>query len=218
MEKKSKAGSQASATKIKAYEDVARQTESAAEPAEEAASQPSDTPPSDASPDTPAGDTPTEGEELTEQLAAAKEEAKTNYDRFLRAKADVDNIRKRCDRELSDFRKYANETILKELLPVVDTLERAMVSEAGDDPIAQSILEGVDLTLKELVRVMERFSVKPVTAVGKQFDPAFHQAISRVETDDHPEGTVVEEYQKGYLLHDRLLRPAMVVVATPVAS
>jgi len=215
MEKTSKTGSQTSATKIKAYEDVARQTDAHPQPQEETP-QP---PPPESAPGERTGAPPSgEAVDLAEQLAAAQAEAKTNYDRFLRTSAELENVRKRCDRELRDFRRYANETILKELLPVVDTLERAMVSDAGDDPVARSILEGVDLTLKELGRVLERFSVTPVSAVGALFDPTFHQAVSRKETDSHPEGTVVEEYQKGYLLHDRLLRPAMVVVAAAPAS
>ena len=153
---------------------------------------------------------------LEAQLEAKIREAKENYDRFLRISADFDNFKKRSARELEDFRKYANEAILRELLPVVDNLERALdVPVEGDTDGA--LREGIELTLKEVLKVLERFAVRPIEASGKPFNPAFHEAMMQEETDLFPDNTVLREFQKGYTIHDRLLRPAMVIVAKAAA-
>ena len=153
---------------------------------------------------------------LEAQLEAKTREAKENYDRLLRVLADFDNFKKRSARELEDFRKYANETLLRELLPVVDNLERALdVPVEGDTDGA--LREGIELTLKEILKVMDRFAVRPIEASGKPFNPAFHEAMMQEETDILPDNTVLREFQKGYTIHDRLLRPAMVIVAKAAA-
>jgi molecular chaperone GrpE len=152
-------------------------------------------------------------QELKDRLQKAEEDAKQNYDRFLRASAELENYKKRTARETENFKKFANETLLKDLLPVVDNLERAIVSSEDADNKDNPILEGIHLTLKEILRVLNRSGVKPVEALEKPFDPCFHEAMMQKETDEHPDNTVIQEYQKGYLLHDRLLRPAMVVVS-----
>jgi len=151
--------------------------------------------------------------ELSEKLEAAKKEAGENYDRFLRISAEFENYKKRKDREAADFRKYANEALVKELLPVVDNLERAVETSADHDDAGNGILEGVNMTLKEIFKVLEKFAVRAVDAVGNQFDPTYHQAVMQEETEEHPDNTVIKELQKGYTIHNRLLRPAMVVVA-----
>jgi molecular chaperone GrpE len=149
------------------------------------------------------------------KVEAARQEAQLNYDRFLRVSAEFDNYKKRSARETQDFRKYANETLLKELLPVVDTLELAITSAREESRGQESIVNGIDLTLKEILPVLNKFGVQPIEALNQPFDPVFHQAVVGQESDTHPKNTVIQELQKGYTLHERLLRPAMVVVAKP---
>jgi molecular chaperone GrpE len=162
--------------------------------------------------DTPsADDTPAE-EDLQEALASARAEAADNYERFLRMSADFENFRKRSARDMDDLRKYATESLVADLLSVVDNLERAVQSSSEGDTTG-SIREGVEMTLKEMFKVFDKKSVKQLNAMGEVFDPAFHQAIMQEESADHKENTVIREFQKGYTIHGRLLRPAMVVVA-----
>lgn len=154
------------------------------------------------------------GEKFQESLDAALAEAQDNKDKYIRAAAELENFKKRTSREMNDLRKYANEALLRELLPVIDNLERATsITTNGDEKSVQSVVEGVDLTRKEIVKVMDRFNVKPIESMHQPFDPNFHQAVSREENNEFPENTVLREFQKGYLIHDRLLRPAMVVVS-----
>lgn len=145
-------------------------------------------------------------EDLKLELAAEK-------DRVLRLSAEFENYKKRSAREAEDFRKFANESLFKQLLSVVDNLERA-ISSASESEATKSILEGVKLTHKEMIKFMTSFNVKALEAEGKPFDPAYHQAVTQQESDEHPDNTVMMELQKGYLLHDRLIRPSMVVVST----
>jgi molecular chaperone GrpE len=137
-------------------------------------------------------------------------------DRYLRLAADFENYKRRTLKERQDLYNYGNESLIKELLETVDNLERAQgharESEEGID--AETLLEGVELTYRALIRTLEKNGVQAVQAEGEAFDPQVHEAIRQAETDEHPPGTVVEVYQKGYLLKDRLLRPALVVVAT----
>ena len=150
---------------------------------------------------------------LEEKLGAVEQEAKENYDRWLRVSAEFENYQKRAAREMNDFRKFANESFVKAMLPVVDNLDRAIESSNNDKHADRSMLEGVNMTLKEILKVFEQFNVKPFESLGKTFDPSLHQAIMQEETEGHPENAVVKELQKGYMMHDRLLRPAMVVVS-----
>jgi molecular chaperone GrpE len=156
--------------------------------------------------------------EMQAKLEAKEQEAKETYDRLLRVSADFENYKKRSAREIEEFRKYANQTLLKEMLTVVDNLELAINSSNHRKKTDKDLIEGLNLTLNEILRVFEKFDVKPINAQGQTFDPAFHEAVMREESDDFPENTVVSEFQKGYLIHDRLLRPAMVVVAVPKAT
>jgi molecular chaperone GrpE len=153
-------------------------------------------------------------QDLGEKLEKAEKEAEENYDRFLRATADLENYKKRTARELEDLRKYANEGLLRDLLTVVDNLERAILSADDSQSHIKGILEGVDMTLKEIIKILERSQVKVIQAVGKKFDPVYHQAFMTEESETHPANTVLKELQRGYTLYDRLLRPAMVVVST----
>ena len=151
--------------------------------------------------------------EMEDKVESIKQEAKENHDRLLRVSAEFENYQKRAAREMNDFRKFANESFVKAMLPVVDNLDRAIESSSNDKHADSSMLEGVNMTLKEILKVFEQFGVKPFESIGKTFDPSLHQAVMQEETETHPENSVVKELQKGYMMHDRLLRPAMVVVS-----
>lgn len=163
---------------------------------------------------TPDAAVPESGLSLEEQLAAKEKEARENWDRFLRERADLENYRKRVGREKEELLNYGNKSLLEEILPVIDNLERALahVSEDG----LGAVVEGIRLTHSMLLATLKKFNVTPIEAVGAPFDSAFHQAMAQVPTDQHEPNTVVEEYQKGYMLKERLLRPSMVTVATPL--
>jgi len=149
---------------------------------------------------------------LEEKLEATERRAQENHERFLRAAAELDNFRKRKEREISELRKYANQTLLRDLLGVVDNLERALaVSRENGEP--EGLMEGVDMTLKELLKIFEQFSVKPIESLQQPFDPNLHEAVMQEPSDAFPANTVIRDLQKGYMLRDRLLRPAMVVVS-----
>ena len=152
-------------------------------------------------------------DDLEAKLEVKEQEAKENYDRLLRVSAEFENYKKRTTRELEEFRKFANQSLIKEMLSVVDNLELAMNSTNGHKTIDQGLLQGLDMTHKEILKVFEKFNVKPIEAKGQTFDPTFHEAVMQEATDEFDENTVINELQKGYLIHDRLLRPAMVVVA-----
>jgi molecular chaperone GrpE len=156
---------------------------------------------------------PAEPGDLEQKLAAAEKEKKENWDRYLRAAADLENTRKRQKRELDDAKVEAKQRVLREVLPVVDNLERAIEHAAGNAGAAP-IVEGVQLVLRQLITAFERLDVTPVEAQGQPFDPNLHEAISQLESDAAP-GTVVQVLQRGYRSGDRLLRPALVVVAKP---
>ncbi len=151
-------------------------------------------------------------------LESMEQESKDSHDRFLRVSAEFENYKKRAAREMNDFRKFANESFVKAMLPVVDNLDRAIESSSDDDHSNSSVVEGVNMTLKEILKIFEQFGVKPFASLGKTFDPALHQAVMQEESDDHPEKTILNELEKGYMMHDRLLRPAMVVVSKKTDS
>ena len=145
------------------------------------------------------------------RIAALEKDKKDNWDRYLRAAADLENLRKRQKREMDDARLESKGRVLKEMLPVVDNLERAIehaTAQAGTNPI----VEGVQLVLRQFLTAFERLDVTPIEAAGQPFDPNLHEAISQQESDAPP-GTVVQVLQRGYKSGDRLLRPALVVVA-----
>ncbi|MBU8911526.1 MAG: nucleotide exchange factor GrpE [Desulfobacterales bacterium] len=150
-----------------------------------------------------------------EDINEVKEQLSTEKDRVLRLSAEFENYKKRKQRESDEFKKFANETIFRQLLTVVDNLERA-ISSTQKNSDEGGLLEGVKLTHKEIIKLFETFNVKPVEAENQPFDPNFHQAVTQEETDSFPENTVSKVLQKGYLLHDRLIRPAMVVVSKKV--
>lgn len=151
---------------------------------------------------------------LEQQLAETLEEKQRLQEQYLRTLADMDNLRKRTTREKEEIAKFANEGILRDILPVIDNLERAVEhSEKADE--GGGLLEGVRMTLSQFTQVLGRFGVETIESVGKPFDPAYHQAMGQLESADHPVNTVMVEMQKGYQLNERLLRPAFVLVAKP---
>ena len=150
---------------------------------------------------------------MEEKLESLKQENQETHDRLLRVSADFENYKKRAAREISDFRKFANESFAQAMLPVIDNLDRAIESSSNDKQVNNSVVEGVNMTLKEILKVFDQFGIKPFESLGKTFDPGFHQAVMQEETENHLDNTVSKELQKGYMIHDRLLRPAMVVVS-----
>lgn len=169
----------------------------------------------------PQADTPhdlepgTELQQLQAELEKYRAESAENLDRFLRAKAEVENVRKRGEVDVSTARKYAIERFAAEIVAVRDSLELARMVELPKDsnPAVQKMHEGLDLTLKLLDSIFQKFGLTVVDPQGQKFDPERHQAISMVDSVEIPPSHVVSVVQKGFLLNDRLLRPAMVVVA-----
>lgn len=150
-------------------------------------------------------------QQLEEALALKEAEAAANWDKYLRERADLENYRRRVQKEKEDLMKYGNECLLSEILPVLDNMERAL-DHASEESLS-AIIEGVNLTRSMLLSVLKKFGVEPIETKGATFDSAFHQAMCQVESIDVAPNCVIEEFQKGYLLNDRLLRPAMVSVA-----
>ncbi|MDX3904091.1 MAG: nucleotide exchange factor GrpE [Pigmentiphaga sp.] len=149
---------------------------------------------------------------LQAQLAAAQAEAKDNYDAMLRARAEADNIRRRAQEEVAKAQKFGIESFAESLLPVKDSLEAALAQE---NQTLEALREGVDVTLKQLSGAFERNKLVEIApAQGEKFDPHRHQAIASVPSDE-PANTVVQTLQKGYMIVDRVLRPALVTVAAP---
>jgi molecular chaperone GrpE len=150
---------------------------------------------------------------LQAELARLQQEAGHLRELYLRKLADFDNFRKRRDKEMADFRRQANAEMLRDLLPVIDNLERALVV-GGDD--SGGVRAGVELTMRQFKDVLARHGVVELDPLGEQFDPSAHEAVTRLHTAEAEPGTVVQVLQKGYLLGDRLLRAALVVVAAPM--
>jgi molecular chaperone GrpE len=150
-----------------------------------------------------------EGPSLEEQLAQAEARAREHHESWLRAKAETDNARKRAQIDVANAHKFAVEGLASELLPVRDSLEAALATENAS---IESLRNGVELTLKQLVSVFEKSHLKEINPVGEKFDPHKHQAISMLPSDKEP-NTVINVLQKGYLLHERVVRPALVTVA-----
>ncbi len=154
-------------------------------------------------------------EEKTDWEARFKEkekEAQENYDRYLRLSAELENYKKRVEKEKGETYKFANENILKDLLPVLDNLERALEHgrESGN---LKALLDGVELTHKSFWTVLEKYGITRIEAMGEEFDPNHHEAVMVQEDAQKPAGQVISQLQIGYRLHNRLVRPAMVVVS-----
>ena len=173
-------------------------------------------PGNEASPEWPAGP-PAEQQAdrvaaLEAELAAAREEANEAKERWIRERADAENLKKRTSRERSEAVRFGTESLVRDLLPIVDNLERAVQAAQGGGN-GKPLVEGVSLVLKGLLDVLARHGVTRVEAEGTQFDPTRHEAVAHVESAKHEPNAVIQEHQAGYRLHDRLLRPALVSVA-----
>ncbi|GJL62376.1 MAG: protein GrpE [Nitrospirales bacterium] len=151
-------------------------------------------------------------ETLRQDLKAKTEEADTAHDKYLRLAAEFDNYKRRSQRDQSDAIKFANEKLIKDLLPTLENLERA-IQAAQEQNLTGALLEGVILTHKQFLETLTKLGLQQISSLGEPFDPSKHQAVAQVESDTAQPNTVIEEYQKGYFLHERILRPAMVTVA-----
>jgi molecular chaperone GrpE len=146
------------------------------------------------------------------QKSCGEDELKLIQNRYLRLAAEFENYKKRAQKDQEEYRRYAQEQLLRELLPVLDNLQRAL-QHARQSGNMDSVLQGVELTSKQYLEILNRFGVKPIQSVGMPFDPAIHQAVATVPPKrGQKPNTIVDEYEKGYYLHDRVLRPAMVTV------
>jgi molecular chaperone GrpE len=154
-----------------------------------------------------------EVERLTETLAAAEKKVQENWDLAVRARAELDNVQKRAKRDVEQAHKYALEQFAKELLPVIDSLEQGLAAAEGSEQSAESLQQGMELTLKMLLGLCAKFSIEQINPEKEAFNPTLHEAMTMQETDEAETNTVLIVIQKGYTLHGRLLRPARVVVA-----
>lgn len=153
---------------------------------------------------------------LQSEFTAKTEELQILNDKYLRLAAEFDNFKRRAQRDQSDTVRFANEKLLKDLLPAVDSLERA-IQCGREQSDSDGLLQGVELTYKQFLDTLEKLGVSQVASIGEPFDPAKHQAVGQIESSSVAENCVVDEYQKGYFLQDRILRPAMVTVAKAVS-
>ena len=150
---------------------------------------------------------------LRRQLEEASRKAEENWDKLLRVQAEMDNLRRRNERDLQSAHKYALEKFVRELLPVVDSLELGLLAASGDTPEMARLREGGELTLKLFLGVLEKFGVTAVNPIGQKFNPELHQAMGIEPSAAAEPNTVLKVFQKGWLLNERLIRPAMVVIA-----
>ena len=152
-------------------------------------------------------------EDVEKELIEARRAAQENLDRALRAQAEIENVRRRAERDLAHAHKFALERFVSELLPVKDSLELGLAASAEKGATTAGIAEGIELTLRMFEQAMEKFGIEPVDPAGDPFNPEFHQAMTMQESDTAASGTVLTVVQKGYRLNERLVRPAMVIVA-----
>ncbi|GAB7386305.1 hypothetical protein BSNK01_01400 [Bacillaceae bacterium] len=164
-----------------------------------------------------AGEAPAAGGEREKQLLAEIEEwkrkAEENYHRFLRAQADFENFRRRVQREKEEMMKYRSQQLIEALLPVVDNFERALAASKETTNV-EALAQGIEMVFRQMEQILHQEGVVPIEAVGKPFDPHYHQAVMQVQSEEHESGVVVEELQKGYMLKDRVIRPSMVKVSS----
>ena len=150
-------------------------------------------------------------EEWVEKIRELQKESQRNYDLYLRSQAEMENMKKRNRKDKEDWLKFASETLIKEMLPVLDNLEKAL-SHSNNENTVHALKEGIHLTLKGLKDSLSKSGLEEVKALGESFDPCFHEAVSEMDDPKAKPGIVITELQKGYVLNSRLIRPAMVVV------
>ncbi len=153
-----------------------------------------------------------EKKELENKLKEKEKEIEELKDKYLRAYAEMENMKKRLEKEKKDAIEYANESLLKEILPFIDNIERA-IEHANENAKIEDFIKGIEMTLENLLKSLEKFGVKQITAKNQPFDPNYHEAMGVVETEEVEPNIVVEEMQKGYILKNRLLRPSLVTVS-----
>jgi len=158
----------------------------------------------------------TESEEvsLETQLADAQAKADENWDQLMRTKAEMENIRRRSEKELSNARKYALEKFAQELLPVIDSMEMGLAAAQDENADVRKLREGTEMTLKMFETAIDKFGIKSVHPHGEEFNPEHHQAMTMLDSQEHEPNMIIDVMQKGYLLNERLVRPAMVVVSS----
>lgn len=152
-----------------------------------------------------------EAEEDIEERSDKEEEFKELQQRFLRLTADFENYRRRTRQDTAEIRRTANERLLRDIIPIIDNFERAL--DAAKKDLPDNIITGIEMIYRQLRNLLSQEGVEPVESVGKPFDPVYQDAFERVEDTEFPEGTVIAEVQKGYLLQGKVLRPALVIVA-----
>jgi molecular chaperone GrpE len=170
-----------------------------------------DVAPVDAAPEAAADEAATS--DLAEQLAAAQQQAKENHEQYLRAEAEMANLRRRVEKDVENAHKFGQEKLVKEMLTVADNLERTLAAIETETAEVTPLKEGVEMTLKGLLDTFDKLNVEVIDPQGHPFDPQLHQAMSMVENPDVEPNTVIAVMQKGYTLHERLVRPAMVMVS-----
>lgn len=153
-------------------------------------------------------------QELLRQIEELTRQSEENNHRFLRAHADLENYRRRAAKEKEDILKYASSRIVEALLPVLDNFERAIHAGKENSGDNDPMVQGVEMVFRQIQQILELENVRPIEAVGKPFDPNYHQAVMQVESEEYEPGIVVEELQKGYMLNDRVIRPSMVKVSS----
>jgi len=154
---------------------------------------------------------------LKEEADKLRSDAKTHYENYLRSLAEFENFRKRKEREIEEFRTFANENLMNEIIPVLDNFDRAIAHKDAVDN-NENLQKGFEIAFRQMKQVLEKFGLKEFSFLGKEFDPKTCEAISFIETDEQPKNTVVQELTKGYQYQDRIIRPARVIVAKPSAK
>jgi molecular chaperone GrpE len=152
-------------------------------------------------------------EDLQDQIQKLQQEAEENYNRYLRTQADFDNFRRRSRKEKEEFLQYAALPLIESLLPAFDNLERA-INSSEESKNFDSLVKGVDMVFRQVNEVLSKEGLKPIEALGKPFDPHYHQAVMQEESTEHEAGIVIAELQKGYMLKDKVIRPSMVKVSS----
>ncbi len=153
-------------------------------------------------------------ESLQAKLAEVQEKADDNFDQLMRARAEMENIHRRSERELANAHKYALEKFAVELLPVIDSMEMGVAAAMDENADVSKLREGTEMTLKMFETAIEKFGIKSVHPHGEAFNPEHHQAMTMIDSPEHKPNTIIDVMQKGYLLNERLVRPAMVVVSS----
>jgi len=172
-----------------------------------------------AAPQDAPGDQPEGATSADAALEEAKGRAADNWDKFIRLQAEFENYKKRIHKEQSESLKYAQLPVLREMVGILDNFERAVEhAKANPTPDLEGMISGIDMVVQQMVSAFEKFGMTRIKAQGQPFDPTLHEAMSIKETDEVPENQVVEEFQTGYILHDRVVRPAMVVVSKKPAA